>query len=157
MKNLDVLALDKTKIEGVVNGLNQLLADLHVYYMNLRGLHWNVKGKSFFQLHAEYENQYNNVAEKIDEVAERLLQLDSNPENRFSELLKVATLKEENNKVNEVEGMKLILDTLKVLIAKEREIIAAAEEANDEVTTAMMSDFLVGQEKSVWMVNAYLA
>lgn len=157
MKNLDVLDLDKTKIEGVVNGLNQLLADLHVYYMNLRGLHWNVKGKSFFQLHAEYENQYNNVAEKIDEVAERLLQLDSKPENRFSELLKVATLKEENNKVNEVEGMKLILDTLKVLIAKEREIIAAAEEANDEVTTAMMSDFLVGQEKSVWMVNAYLA
>ena len=157
MKNLDVLALDKTKIEGVVNGLNQLLADLHVYYMNLRGLHWNVKGKSFFQLHAEYENQYNNVAEKIDEVAERLLQLDSKPENRFSELLKVATLKEENNKVNEVEGMKLILDTLKVLIAKEREIIAAAEEANDEVTTAMMSDFLVGQEKSVWMANAYLA
>lgn len=157
MKNLDVLALDKTKIEGVVNGLNQLLADLHVYYMNLRGLHWNVKGKSFFQLHAEYENQYNNVAEKIDEIAERLLQLDSKPENRFSELLKVATLKEENNKVNEVEGMKLILDTLKVLIAKEREIIAAAEEANDEVTTAMMSDFLVGQEKSVWMVNAYLA
>jgi ferritin-like protein len=157
MKNLDVLALDKTKIEGVVNGLNQLLADLHVYYMNLRGLHWNVKGKSFFHLHAEYENQYNNVAEKIDEVAERLLQLDSKPENRFSELLKVATLKEENNKVNEVEGMKLILDTLKVLIAKEREIIAAAEEANDEVTTAMMSDFLVGQEKSVWMVNAYLA
>ncbi len=157
MKNLDVLALDKTKIEGEVNGLNQLLADLHVYYMNLRGLHWNVKGKSFFQLHAEYENQYNNVAEKIDEVAERLLQLDSKPENRFSELLKVATLKEENNKVNEVEGMKLILDTLKVLIAKEREIIAAAEEANDEVTTAMMSDFLVGQEKSVWMVNAYLA
>ena len=136
---------------------DRLLADLHVYYMNLRGLHWNVKGKSFFQLHAEYENQYNNVAEKIDEVAERLLQLDSKPENRFSELLKVATLKEENNKVNEVEGMKLILDTLKVLIAKEREIIAAAEEANDEVTTAMMSDFLVGQEKSVWMVNAYLA
>ena len=157
MKNLDVLALDKTKIEGVVNGLNQLLADLHVYYMNLRGLHWNVKGKSFFQLHAEYENQYNNVAEKIDEVAERLLQLDSKPENRFSELLKVATLKEENNKVNEVEGMKLILDTLKVLIAKEREIIAAAEEANDEVTTSLLSDFLVGQEKSVWMVNAYLA
>ena len=137
--------------------LISFLADLHVYYMNLRGLHWNVKGKSFFQLHAEYENQYNNVAEKIDEVAERLLQLDSKPENRFSELLKVATLKEENNKVNEVEGMKLILDTLKVLIAKEREIIAAAEEANDEVTTAMMSDFLVGQEKSVWMVNAYLA
>lgn len=73
MKNLEVLGLEEKKISGVINGLNQLLADLHVYYMNLRGLHWNIKGKAFFQLHAEFENQYNDVAGKIDEVAERLL------------------------------------------------------------------------------------
>lgn len=157
MKNLDVLGLDEKKISGVVNGLNLLLADLHVYYMNLRGLHWNVKGRGFFQLHEEYENQYNNVAGKIDEVAERLLQLDSKPENRFSELLKTATLQEVDNKEDEAGGMQLILDTLKVLIAHERAVIAAAEEAGDEVTAAMMGEFLVGHEKSVWMVNAYLA
>lgn len=157
MKNLVITGLDENKVNAVVKGLNQLLADLHVYYMNLRGLHWNVKGKGFFQLHAEYEKQYNDTAEKIDEVAERLLQLDSKPENRFSQLLKLASLKEENNIAGDVEGMQLILDTLKALIAQERTIIAAAEEANDEVTIALMDDFLVGQEKAVWMVNAFLA
>ena len=157
MKNLDVLGLDETKISSVVSGLNQLLADLHVYYMNLRGLHWNIKGKSFFQLHEEFEKQYNDVASKIDEVAERLLQLDSKPENRFSELLKIATLKEKNDIDAETEAMQLILNTLKVLIASERAVIAAAGEANDEVTVALMDDFLVGQEKAVWMVNACLA
>lgn len=157
MKNLVITGLDENKVNAVVKGLNQLLADLHVYYMNLRGLHWNVKGKGFFQLHAEYEKQYNDTAEKIDEVAERLLQLDSKPENRFSQLLKLASLKEENNITGDVEGMQLILDTLKALIAQERTIIAAAEEANDEVTIALMDDFLVGQEKAVWMVNAFLA
>ncbi len=157
MKNLDVLGLDEKKISSVVSGLNQLLADLHVYYMNLRGLHWNIKGKSFFQLHEEFEKQYNDVASKIDEVAERLLQLDSKPENRFSELLKIATLKERNDIDAETEAMQLILNTLKVLIASERTVIAAAGEANDEVTVALMDDFLVGQEKAVWMVNACLA
>lgn len=157
MKNLEVLGLEEKKISGVVNGLNQLLADLHVYYMNLRGLHWNIKGKAFFQLHAEFENQYNDVAGKIDEVAERLLQLDSKPENRFSELLKNATLKEVNDIDGETEAMQLILDTMKALIATERAIIAAAGEADDEVTVALMDDFLVGQEKAVWVVNAYLA
>jgi hypothetical protein len=157
MKNLDVLGLDEKKISSVVSGLNQLLADLHVYYMNLRGLHWNIKGKSFFQLHEEFEKQYNDVASKIDEVAERLLQLDSKPENRFSELLKIATLKEKNDIDAETEAMQLILNTLKVLIASERAVIAAAGEANDEVTVALMDDFLVGQEKAVWMVNACLA
>ncbi len=157
MKNLDVLGLDEKKISSVVSGLNQLLADLHVYYMNLRGLHWNIKGKSFFQLHEEFEKQYNDVASKIDEVAERLLQLDSKPENRFSELLKIATLKERNDIDAETEAMQLILNTLKVLIASERAVIAAAGEANDEVTVALMDDFLVGQEKAVWMVNACLA
>ena len=96
MKNLMITGLNENKVNGVVKGLNQLLADLHVYYMNLRGLHWNVQGKGFFQLHAEYEKQYNDTAEKIDSVAERLLQLDSKPENRFSELLKAASLQEEN-------------------------------------------------------------
>lgn len=157
MKNLEVLGLDEKKISSVVSGLNQLLADLHVYYMNLRGLHWNIKGKSFFQLHEEFEKQYNDVASKIDEVAERLLQLDSKPENRFGELLKIATLKEKNDIDAETEAMQLILNTLKVLIASERAVIAAAGEANDEVTVALMDDFLVGQEKAVWMVNACLA
>lgn len=157
MKNLMITGLNENKVNGVVKGLNQLLADLHVYYMNLRGLHWNVQGKGFFQLHAEYEKQYNDTAEKIDSIAERLLQLDSKPENRFSELLKAASLQEENYKVTDTDGMQLILDTLKVLIAQEHAVIAAAEEANDEVTIALMDDFLVGQEKAVWMVNAYLA
>ena len=156
MRNLIITGLDENKVNGVKE-LNQLLADLHIYYMNLRGLHWNTQGKGFFQLHAEYENQYNDTAEKIDSVAERLLQLDSKPENRFSELLKAASLQEENYKVTDTDGMQLILDTLKVLIAQERAVIAAAEEANDEVTIALMDDFLVGQEKAVWMVNAYLA
>ena len=82
------LGLDENKVQPVVKGLAQLLADFQVFYANLRGLHWNVKGKRFFSLHAKYEELYNDAAEKVDEIAERLLQLGATPENRFSEYLK---------------------------------------------------------------------
>ena len=68
MKTLDVLGLDEKKVNGVVSALNQLLADFQVYYMNLRGLHWNVKGKGFFTLHAKYEELYNDAAAKVDVI-----------------------------------------------------------------------------------------
>ena len=73
MKTLDYLHLDEKKVESVVAALKQLLADYQIFYTNLRGFHWNVKGKGFFTLHAKYEELYNDAAEKIDEIAERIL------------------------------------------------------------------------------------
>ena len=53
MNTLMYLGLDENKVQPVVKGLAQLLADFQVFYANLRGLHWNVKGKRFFSLHAK--------------------------------------------------------------------------------------------------------
>ena len=74
MKTLDFLGLDNAKVQPVAQALNQLLADYQVFYANLRGFHWNVRGKGFFTLHEAYEKLYNTVAEQVDEVAERILQ-----------------------------------------------------------------------------------
>ena len=156
MKTLDYLHLDNKKVNNVVNALNQLLADYQVFYTNLRGFHWNVKGKMFFGLHAKYEAYYNAAAEKVDEIAERILQLGATPENRFSEYLKKATLKEDGFKPAGTEGMKKILDDLSILIKQEREVVKLAGEAEDEGTVALMDDFLISQEKMVWMISALL-
>ena len=94
MNNLEILGLEENKVNAVRKGLAQLLADFQIYYTNLRNLHWNVKGHGFFVLHAKYEELYNDAAEKVDEIAERLLQLGSIPESKFSEYLKIATIKE---------------------------------------------------------------
>lgn len=156
MKTLDVLGLDEKKVNGVVSALNQLLADFQVYYMNLRGLHWNVKGKGFFTLHAKYEELYNDAAAKVDVIAERLLQLGSTPENRFSAYLRMATLQEDGFIPTGHAGLEKVLEALKVLIAEERKTVELAGEANDEVTVALMDDFLTGQEKLVWMITSFL-
>lgn len=157
MKKLDFTGLDAKKVEKVVKELNQLLADLQLHYANIRGYHWNVKGDKFYQLHEFYESEYTDAANKVDQVAERLLQLDARPENRYSEYLKQSQLKEDGFEPEKFEGLKHVLDVYKIIIAQERRVVAAAQEAEDEVTVAMMDDFLTGQEKKVWMLVASLS
>ena len=94
MKTLDYIHLDASAVSNVVASLKQLLADYQVFYTNLRGFHWNIKGHGFFVLHGKFEDMYNNAAEKVDELAERILMLGGEPENKFSEYLKVARVKE---------------------------------------------------------------
>jgi starvation-inducible DNA-binding protein len=155
MKTLQFTGLNENNVNNVINALAQLLADLQVHYTNLRNLHWNVKGPRFYVLHEKYEEMYDDVATKVDEVAERILQLDGTPEHRFSAYLNTANVKELPVVKDETTGLRYVLDTLKALIAEERALLKKASEADDEVTVAMMSDYLSGQEKTVWMLAAY--
>lgn len=155
MKTMNYLNLDASKLNAVQNGLSQLLADLQVFYTNLRNFHWNIKGHGFFVLHSEFEKLYDDVAEKVDEVAERLLQLGGQPEHKFSVYLQQAQVKETEITHCGEEAVKNVLDTLGLLIAQERQVLSAASEAHDEVTVSLMSDYLKGQEKLVWMLVAF--
>jgi starvation-inducible DNA-binding protein len=155
MKALDYNGLDANASKNVVNSLQQLLADFQVFYANLRGFHWHVKGKNFFVLHAQFENLYNNAAEKVDEIAERILMLDGVPAHNFSEYLKVSKVKESGYVTDGDTGLAHVLDTYKYFIASERNILKLADEAGDESTVAMMSDYIKEQEKMLWMLVAY--
>ena len=64
MRTLDYIHLDASAVSNVVASLKQLLADYQVFYTNLRGFHWNIKGHGFFVLHGKFEDMYNNAAEK---------------------------------------------------------------------------------------------
>lgn len=139
----------------VTNALAQLLAEFQVHYTNLRNLHWNIKGHGFFVLHEEYEKMYDDVATKIDEIAERILQLGKTPEHRFSAYLKQAQLSELDVVTSGEKGLAYVLDALAVLIALERQVLSTAGDNGDEVTVAMMSDYLREQEKSAWMLTAF--
>jgi starvation-inducible DNA-binding protein len=157
MKTLDYLQLDLKKTEKTVAGLQELLANLQVYYTNLRGFHWNVKGIEFYDLHAKLEEFYDDTAEKVDEVAERILMLGGVPAHNYSEYLKISSIKETGVVSNAKEIAKNLLDSLKELIGLERKVLETASEGDDEGTVALLSDFISGQEKNVWMLTAFLS
>lgn len=155
MKTLDYLKLNEAKVQNVVATLQQLLADFQVYYTNLRGFHWEIKGHGFFVLHEKFESMYDDAASKIDEIAERILMLGGTPENKFSGYLKVARIAEVSGVSCGKEAVENVLATYKHFIAEERKLIHLAEEADDTVTADLLTGYLKEQEKMVWMLVAF--
>ncbi len=155
--NKTILGLNKEKVEELNVNLNELLANFQVYYQNLRGLHWNIKGKSFFELHVKFEELYTDSQEKIDMIAERILTLEGNPLHTFSDYTAIAKVPVGKNISNDIKSVELVVNSLSELIEIERSILNQSDEANDEGTNSMMSDFISEQEKTIWMLKSWLA
>ncbi|WP_339626142.1 Dps family protein [uncultured Winogradskyella sp.] len=150
------IGLDTEKTEGLANDLNQLLANFQLYYQNLRGIHWNIKGRAFFDLHVKFEELYTDANLKVDEIAERILTLGATPLHTFDDYSKAAKVPVGKNISVDNKAVQLIVDSLSELLKIERGILATSNEANDEGTNSMMSDFITEQEKTVWMMKAWL-
>lgn len=136
--------------------MNELLANFQVYYQNLRGLHWNIKGKRFFDLHLKFEELYNDSQLKIVLIAERVLTLGSTPLHTFSDYISISKMKVGKNISNGSEAVKIILESKSVLLQLERVIFKNTAAIKDEGSNSMISDFIVEQEKTNWMFKAWL-
>lgn len=155
-KQLNSIALDVDNSKKLAEKLNHLLADYHLFYMNTRGYHWNIKGPKFFELHVKFEELYTDLAVKIDAVAERILTLGHTPLHTFTDLLEHSDIKPTKNVSDGFEAVQHILDSFRIIIAAQRELLNLSGDADDEGTNALMSDYITEQEKIVWMYNSYL-
>ena len=156
MATKNKIGLDTNKVNKIVEKLNVLLADFSIFYMNVRGFHWNIQGDGFFVLHEKFEEIYDDLADKIDELAERILTLGQTPVHAYSEYIKLSGIEEMKNISNGRDTVAHVLEVFQKLIASERELIELAGEADDEGTTALMSDYIREQEKTIWMLNAWM-
>ncbi len=152
----NTLGLPVKETESIVVELNTLLSNFQVYYQNLRGLHWNIRGKRFFDLHLKFEELYNDSQLKIDLIAERVLTLGGSPLHTFDDYVKNNQLPIGKDISNDEMAIRLIVTSLSYLLKIERKILVDAATINDEGTSSMMSDFIVEQEKTIWMMNAWL-
>ncbi|MDX5326570.1 MAG: DNA starvation/stationary phase protection protein [Bacteroidota bacterium] len=156
MNNAKRIGLDASKMSELSDKLNDLLANYQLHYQNLRGLHWNIKGPRFFELHLKFEEYYLDAAEKVDLIAERILTLGATPLHTYSDYLEHAKLNVAKNLSEDQAAVQHILESLSILIDLERPILDMASELGDEGTADMMTAFIQQQEKESWMLNAWL-
>jgi starvation-inducible DNA-binding protein len=156
MAKKNIIGLDPAKSKELSEKLNLLLANYQVYYINLRGFHWNITGDNFFTLHVKFEQLYTDVALKIDEVAERVRTLGNIPMHSFTDYLQNSEIKEVKNVSNGKDAVQYILNGLGTLIKTQRELLDMSDETGDEGTNSMMSDYIREQEKIVWMYTAFM-
>lgn len=156
MKNSNIIGLKEADCKKIAKKLNVLLANYSVFYQNTRGSHWNIKGDQFFTLHPKFEELYNNLVLKIDELAERILTLGAVPAHNYSGYLKSSSIQETKEVTNGDVCVENILKSFKTVILLQRELLDITDEAGDEGTNSLMSDYITEQEKEVWMYSAYL-
>lgn len=152
----NLIGIEKVKATVLVNDLNDLLANYQLFYQNLRGFHWNIKGKEFFELHLKFEELYNDAVIKVDEIAERILTLDGTPLHTFKDYLEKSKIQAERGLFDGKTSVGIILSNFSILLQKERNILSIAADANDEGTISLMSDYISQTEKTMWMLKSYL-
>lgn len=142
---------------AVANILNKLLADENVLYTKVRNAHWNIEGPDFHAQHLFFEGIYDELAETIDEVAERVRAIGHYAVGSLKEFLDLTQLTEVKPEKNDSKSyIKAILNDFESIIISIREQIQIVEDHNDAGT----EDFLVGilekHEKTAWMLRSHL-
>ncbi|MFC7681037.1 Dps family protein [Paenibacillus sp. GCM10028914] len=146
----------KTKNAGVEQFLNQQVANLNVLYVKLHNYHWYVKGEQFFSLHVKFEELYNEVTLKMDEVAERMLAIKGKPAATMKEYLELSTIQEATGNEDTRGMVQQLVEDLATLSEELQEGIDMTEKAEDMSTSDMLTGFKTDFEKHMWMLRSFL-
>lgn len=146
----------KTKNAGLEQMLNQQVANLNVLYVKLHNYHWYVGGEQFFSLHVKFEELYDEVTLKMDEVAERLLAIKGQPAATMKEYLELSTIQEAAGNEDTRGMVQQLVEDFATVSEELQEGIEMAEKAEDMPTADMLTGFKADFEKHMWMLRSFL-
>ncbi len=153
MSTIDIGIKQQDRVR-IADGLKYLLADSYTLYLQTHNFHWNVSGPQFRELHLMFEEHYTELATAVDEIAERIRTLDVAAPGTYKAFAEMSS-------INEVEGVPSADEMVKILthgheqvVKTCRQILAPAQQANDESTAALVSDRMRVHEKTAWMLRA---
>lgn len=149
-------AVDSEVSEDVIEELDVLLADYQVLYQKLRAFHWNVEGQDFYRLHEKFEEFYDAVNLRVDDIAERIRALGSYPTGTYSEQLVNARLSEDEGRSSATDMVRTLVSDYEELKGYLTSAIEQAEEAGDTTTVNLLEEFVDAQEETLWMLRSYL-
>ncbi|WP_299546181.1 DNA starvation/stationary phase protection protein [uncultured Helicobacter sp.] len=142
----------------VIQSLKQIQADSAVFYIKLHNYHWNIKGLDFHPVHSALEEMYNEIAEQMDSVAERVLQLGEKPFVTLKDMLAASKIQEDSaTSFDSKTILTKILPDYEYFLKAFKELSDLAGEANDKASVALADEKVASLEKAIWMLKAQLA
>jgi starvation-inducible DNA-binding protein len=142
--------------ERTVDGLSRVLAESYTLYLKTHNFHWNVTGPMFQPLHSVFEEQYSELAEAVDEIAERIRALNSPAPGSFKEFQNLSSIKEATGKFKALEMVKELLNGHEAISQTAGKVAAVAQESGDEGTADLMIQRTQVHDKAAWMLRSFL-
>lgn len=156
MAKADSKNTNKSGSKALYQVLSEQVANLNVLYVKVHNYHWYVKGENFYTLHIKFEELYNEITLKMDEIAERLLTLKQAPPATLKEYLEIATIQEASGKEDPRAMVQTLIEDFATLTESFQEGIDLAEESEDVVTADLLTGFKGEIEKHMWMLRSFL-
>lgn len=138
----------------IAQQLSALLADTYTLYVKTHGYHWNVSGPMFRSLHLMFEEQYTELQEAVDVIAERILALGFPAPGSYGEFASLATVKDEEGLPEAMEMVRRLVDAHETTIRTARALVETAESAGDVATADLATQRIDIHEKTAWMLRA---
>ena len=145
------------EIAEITAALNAALANYSVHYQKLRNFHWNVKGSDFFDLHQEFEKQYTEAHNNIDDIAERIRIFGETPLSLMKDFLETSEIKETGTQLPSELMVRELLSDYRILLQHLFHAVQVAASHEDSGTEEMLKVFINHIEKNHWMLTAFLA
>lgn len=152
------IGLSEANRKAVSRQLAILLADEFVLYTKTRRAHWNVEGPDFHDKHVFFEGQYEQLADYVDDIAERIRTLGHYAPATLADYLQLTRLSEQNASENTSAGFirELLLDHEELVMVLRGLIKTFAEENNDAGTSDFVTGLMEKHEKMAWMLRSHL-
>ena len=147
---------DRAKRE-CAEALSKVLADTYFLYLKTHNYHWNVEGPSFRGLHELFEEQYREMWESIDDIAERIRALGEYAPGTHAKLGSRATVKESEAVPSAGDMLADLVSGHETIARTVRSALATAQEAGDEASAGLLADRLTSHEKQAWMLRSSMA
>jgi len=141
----------------LANNLCGVLADTYLLLVKTQGYHWNVVGPLFVSLHRLTEEQYQNLFEAVDDLAERVRALGYPAPTSITEMIALAEISENSGNPTAEQMVENLVADHEAIVRRLREGTVAAEELHDVATAGMLTDRIQFHEQAIWMLRAVVA
>ena len=143
--------------EAIAAGLSQLLADTYTLYLTTHNFHWNVTGPMFTSLHTMFMEQYTELWNAVDPIAERIRSLGVASPGSYAQFNSLTTLKDApGTPPKAMEMVRILVDGHEAVARTARGIFPVADSASDEPTADLLTQRLTVHEQTAWMLRSLL-
>ena len=151
------IGIEDAARKEISDHLGHLLADTYTLYLKTQNFHWNVEGPMFRSLHLMFEEQYIELRDAADEIAERIRSLGYPSPGSYSEFSRLTSIPESEGKPEAMAMVRGLAEGHEAAAKTARAVIAAAEAAGDVATADLATVRIETHEKTAWMLRATAA
>ena len=151
------IGIPESQRRDIAAGLSKLLADSYTLYLKTHNYHWNVKGPMFNTLHLMFEEQYTELAQAVDVIAERIRALGVAAPGSYRAYAELTDIDEEDGVPGAEDMLRNLVIGQETVVRTAREAFPLVDAASDEPTADLLTQRMQIHEKNAWMLRSMLA